>query len=309
MYVCGGMAALIGCIFIGPRQRPINAQGQLSQLEVSPFSSSWHTLGTMFIWIGSFGVHLGSIHGFSAIVATRVCLNTLLSSATSGVCTLAWTLALDNSYFSEGTQGTRENHVLRLTNHGLIAGIVAISASCATIEYEMALVIGSLASLGYFIMSRLALVWDIDEVIQTVSIYFTMGCWSVTAAGIFSSPGLTQRAFSASTGAPAPASCGILYSCEASGGRQFGANVLYLVFVCLWSGTLSTATFFALQHLGWLRISKHTELVKMHEEHQDDEPNVDLVYQLGYKYRPHHRVYGVDDDTSSPRDRDTRIEI
>ncbi|WIA36654.1 hypothetical protein OEZ86_007938 [Tetradesmus obliquus] len=141
---------------------------------------------------------------------------------------------------------------LRCALDGALAGLVAISASCAVVEMYAAFVIGLLGGAAYLAGLRLVRLLQVDDPVHVTAVHLLPGIWGAIAPGIFATPALLPA-----VGYPAPAgSSGIFYKGD---GKQLGIQLLGALVVFLWSLALSLALFAALKLLKLLRVPAASE--------------------------------------------------
>lgn len=248
VHVTGGMAALVGCVVIGARRGRFAADGK--PLVMTKQSPIMQTLGVLILWFGWYGFNCGatlSLQGYLADVVGKIAVNTTLSAAISGLTTI-----ILNRLFNRGL--TDPSSVA----NGIIAGLVGISAGCATVDPYGSIVIGFVSAIVYFYSSRLMIFLNIDDVVDAAPVHLFCGIWGTIAAGLFSTPQNVMMAYGRSEAA---ASCGIFYTCQGNSLNQFGANMVLILMIMLWTGLMSFVVFSFLTFGGWLRISAGVEEV------------------------------------------------
>ena len=242
----GGMAALVGCILVGPRIGRFDGNG--FPVELPQQSVPLQTLGTMILWMGWYGFNCGSTLTLSnngADVAGKVAVTTTLSAATSGICTVVWGKVWGDRIICP-----------TLGNNGILAGLVGITAGCAVVEPETAIVIGFISSIVYTLASKALIFYRIDDVVDCVPVHLCCGIWGTLAAGLFATAENYKMAYG-DFGVDTP--CGLFYTCNGNAGKQFGAQLVFILAVIGWVGTLSFILFFTLKRTGNLRVTKEVE--------------------------------------------------
>lgn len=166
----GGWCALAGIIVLGPRLGRFSGSGEPRM--IPGHSLPLVALGGFVLWLGWFGFNGGSTLSAEGPIG-RVLLNTHIAGASGliGVAVLA-TLR-------------RQPLLMSASVNGVIGGLVAITAGCATMSPAFALltgVIGGLISvLGADLLERLRL----DDVVAAVPVHAFCGVWGTLAAGLF----------------------------------------------------------------------------------------------------------------------------
>jgi len=166
----GAWCSLAGIIVVGSRQGRFAASGVARSIP-------GHNLpliaqGGFILWLGWFGFNGGSTlsaHGPIGLVL----LNTNLAAA-AGFVGVAATLAV-----------LRMPFLMSFAINGIVGGLVAITAGCATQTPPYAVLTGLLAGVlvvsGTLLMERLRL----DDVVGAVPVHGFCGAWGTLAAGIF----------------------------------------------------------------------------------------------------------------------------
>lgn len=177
----GGWAALIGAIILGPRIGKYGPDGRVNAIPGHNLTSA--TIGCFVLWFGWFGFNPGSAMGIVgdpiAVAETAVTTNAAAATATLSATVTAWLLL-----------GKPD---LGMTLNGCLAGLVAITAPCAFVTVNMALVIGLAAGvlvvLSVLVFDRLR----VDDPVGAVSVHLVNGIWGTLCVGLFSHPDRIAR--------------------------------------------------------------------------------------------------------------------
>lgn len=242
VHMTGGLAALIGCFLLGPRTGRFDGNG--TPIAMPQQSVPMQTLGTMILWFGWYGFNCGStltLAGNASDVAAKTAVTTTLSAAVSGICTVIW-----------GKLFLKKGICPSLGNNGILAGLVGITAGCSTVDPEGAIIIGFVSSIVYISSSRLLIRLQIDDVVDCIPVHFFCGMWGVVAAGLFA----TAENYSMAYGGN---SCGLFYKCDGNSGRQFAANIVFILAIIAWVGSMSFIMFSTLKYFDVLRVSASVE--------------------------------------------------
>lgn len=166
----GGWIALAGVIVLGPRLGRFAEDG-------SPRTIPGHNLtsvavGGFILWLGWFG-----FNGGSTVAATPeiglINLNTHLAAAAGAFGAMLSMLLV------------RSPVLMTDTVNGSIAGLVGITAGCATMEPAYAILTGAIAGVIAVAGSRMLLRAHIDDVVGAVAVHGFAGAWGTLAAGLF----------------------------------------------------------------------------------------------------------------------------
>ncbi|MDZ5470460.1 ammonium transporter [Bacillus sp. 31A1R] len=176
VHLTGAMAALAATILLKPRIGKYNKDG--SSNNIYGHNQVFTALGVLILWVGWFGFNAGSTvsvdEGFFGFVA----LNTNLAAGAGAVAALliSWVVL-------------GKSDVPTMLNGGL-AGLVAITASCAFVDTWAAVVIGFVAGLLVFYSVRFFEKRKIDDPIYALSVHGAAGIWGTLSTGFFATPEL-----------------------------------------------------------------------------------------------------------------------
>jgi Amt family ammonium transporter len=171
----GGWAALAGGLLLGARTGKYQQDGKVRP--IPGHNMSFATLGAMILWLGWFGFNPGSTMAADAGAIASIALNTNMAAAAGclAATATAW-LALGKPDLSMILNGT-------------LAGLVAITAPCATVSIGSSVVIGAVA--GVLVVFAV-LFFDkvrIDDPVGALSVHLVNGIWGTLALGLFNTEG------------------------------------------------------------------------------------------------------------------------
>ncbi|MBD1380498.1 ammonium transporter [Metabacillus arenae] len=176
VHLTGAMAAFAATILLKPRIGKFNKDGSANN--IFGHNQVFTALGVLILWIGWFGFNAASTvavdDGFFGFVA----LNTNLAAGAGAVA------ALLISWIVLG-----KSDVTTMLN-GALAGLVAITASCAFVETWAAVVIGFIAGIIVFYSVRFFEKRKIDDPIYALSVHGAAGVWGTLSTGFFATPEL-----------------------------------------------------------------------------------------------------------------------
>ena len=143
--------------------------------------------------------------------------------------------------------------------NGVLTGLVAITAGCATVDTWAAVVIGIFAGLFYLLGSKLLIHLRIDDAVDAIPVHMVGGAWGVIATGIFTSPDRLEAAFGMSE------HVGWFYSWSRQSGdfTLLGIQLISVLFIFGWTSVLMGTFFYILNMIGLLRIDTLEEEVGM----------------------------------------------
>lgn len=166
----GGWVALAGIIVLGPRLGRYGPDGSSRLIPGHNLPSV--ALGGFILWLGWFGFNGGSTAAATTSIGL-INLNTHIAASAGAVGTM-----MAMRLFSQPM-------LLTNTINGSIAGLVAITAGCATMEPVYAMVTGLVA--GFVVLAAAALLdkAKLDDVVGAVPVHAFGGAWGTLAAGLF----------------------------------------------------------------------------------------------------------------------------
>lgn len=166
----GGWCALAGIIVLGPRLGRFSQSGE-------PRAIPGHNLGLValggfILWFGWFGFNGGSTLAGDASIG-KIILNTHLSACGGavGAALFSWLVG--------------RPLLLTSTVNGSVGGLVGVTAGCATMDPQFAVITGLLSGVITIIGPMLLSSARLDDVVDAVSVHGFCGAWGTIAAGLF----------------------------------------------------------------------------------------------------------------------------
>ena len=166
----GAWCALAGVIILGPRLGRFDKSGKPRELR--GHNLTLVALGGFILWFGWFGFNGGSTLSASADIGL-INLNTQLAAAAGASASMLLAVAL------------RKPILLTDTVNGSLAGLVAITAGCASMLPAYAVLTGAIGGVVCVLGGQLMLKMHLDDVVGAVSVHGFAGAWGTLAAGIF----------------------------------------------------------------------------------------------------------------------------
>ncbi|HLH10121.1 MAG TPA: hypothetical protein VKW78_22995 [Terriglobales bacterium] len=175
IHAAGGLTALSIAWLLGPRRGKYSHDGMPTA--IPGHNSTLVLVGCMFALIGFLALNSAGallLAGVSRWQLVLVLVNTFLAAATSSLATL-------------GTTRIRFGKPdASLSANGWIAGLVAISASCAFVVPAAAILIGAVAGMLLpFAIDVFEFRLGIDDPGGSISVHGVAGLWGLFAAGLF----------------------------------------------------------------------------------------------------------------------------
>lgn len=166
----GGWCALAAIIVVGPRLGRFGPNGE--SRPIPGHNLTLVALGGFLLWFGWFGFNGGSTTEGTTSIG-KIILNTHLAACAGGV-----SVALLSWLFGRPI-------LLTSTVNGSLGGLVGITAGCATMDPQFAILTGAIAGAIVLIGPALLNSFGLDDVVDAVSVHAFCGVWGTLAAGIF----------------------------------------------------------------------------------------------------------------------------
>ena len=234
VHLTGAAAALAATMILKPRIGKFNKDGSANNL--AGHNQVYTTLGVLILWVGWFGFNAGSTVSVDAAFFGFVALNTALAAAAGAVAAtlISWVVL-------------GKSDIPSILN-GALAGLVAITASCAFVDVWASVIIGFVAGVLVFYSARFFEKRRIDDPIYALSVHGTAGVWGTLSTGFFATNEL------ATVGKP-----GLFYG---GGFEQLGVQLMGVVACGLFAFLVSYAILFIMKKvMGNIRVSEEEEIM------------------------------------------------
>ncbi len=229
----GGTAALIGAIFLGPRigKYEHDKSGKVTKVHAIPgHSLTLGALGTFILWFGWYGFNgaactqLGGVGGLAAVFTT-----TTIAPAIAAVVTMLFT------WFKNGKPD------VSMTLNAALAGLVAITPTCATVDALGATIIGGVSGIiVVLVVEFLDLKLHIDDPVGAVAVHLANGIWGTLSDGLFN------------------VESGVFYG---GGFKHLGVQCLGEFTIVAWTTVCMLITFTLIKKFHGLRASREEEVI------------------------------------------------
>jgi Amt family ammonium transporter len=171
----GGWIALAGAMVLGPRIGKYTEDGKAKAIPGHNLPLAG--LGVFILWFGWFGFNPGSTTTADGSIGF-IAMNTSLA-ACGGVLG-----AMFISWFRYGKPD------ISMTMNGALAGLVGITAGCATVSPLSSIIIGAIAGLLVVVsIEFIDRVLKIDDPVGASSVHGVCGAWGTIACGLFNTDG------------------------------------------------------------------------------------------------------------------------
>ena len=229
----GGWLALTGAIVLGPRLGKYDAEG--NPRPIAGHNLPLAALGVFILWLGWFGFNPGSQMGADAAPISSIAITTNLAAAAGAI------LAMITAWIILGKPDAG------MALNGALAGLVAITAGCASVTPTSAAIIGALGGIVVVLSVLLFEKLRIDDPVGAISVHGTCGALGTILLGFFDS------------------SSGVF----AGGGfALLGAQVVGVLAVLVWCLVTGFILFYGIKAVTGLRVTEEEEQAGLdYEEH------------------------------------------
>lgn len=237
IHMVGGISALIGAALLGPRIGKFKRDESGKVIKVRTFPGHnlpIGALGVFILWLGWYGFNGAAATSLEQL-GTIFLTTTIAPAVATVVCML----------FTWIKYGKPD---VSMCLNASLAGLVAITAPCDTVDALGSLIIGAIA--GVLVVFG---VWFCDHVIHVddpvgaVAVHCFNGIWGTLAVGLFST-----------TSVPGNDSfTGLFYG---GGFHLLGLQALGVVTVGAWTAVTITIVFLIIKHTVGLRVSEQEEI-------------------------------------------------
>ncbi|MCD8346003.1 MAG: ammonium transporter [Oscillospiraceae bacterium] len=235
IHMVGGIAALIGAIFLGPRigKYVKDENGKVTKVNAIPgHSITLGALGVFLLWFGWYGFNGAAATSASELAS--IFLTTTIAPAVATFTTMIFT------WVKNGKPD------VSMCLNASLAGLVGITAGCDALDAIGAAVVGIVSGfLVVFVVELLDLKLHIDDPVGAVGVHMANGVWGTLAVGLLANPD-----------APAGLS-GLFYT---GSFKQFGLQLLGVVSVAAYAVVMMVITFALIKKFHGLRASAEDEI-------------------------------------------------
>ena len=241
----GGWAALAGAIVLGARTGKYTPDGKPKAIPGHNIPLA--ALGVFILWFGWFGFNPGSTTAGTNLSIAVIAVTTNIAAAAGAIS------AMITVWIRFGKPDTS------MTLNGALAGLVAITAGCASVSPLSALIIGLAAGIiVVLVIEFVDKVLKVDDPVGAISVHGVCGAFGTIAVGLFAEP-----AYGTASGMGD--SAGLFFG---GGIKLLLTQLTGVVSVFIWTFTGALLLFFLIKKLIGLRVSEMEELKGLDiEEH------------------------------------------
>jgi ammonium transporter, Amt family len=179
VHMVGGILALMGAIFIGPRRDRVWGQPPKGHNMVIA------TLGVFILWFGWYGFNVGStLNAQDVGLMGLVTVNTTIAAASGSIAAMFFT------YFRSGRWD------LPAILNGCLAGLVGITAGCAYVSPVGAFFIGITGGILVILALDIVEKAKVDDAVGAFAVHGVCGAMGCLAIGFWGLPALTGNEMS-----------------------------------------------------------------------------------------------------------------
>jgi ammonium transporter, Amt family len=226
VHLTGGVAALVGAAFLGPRIGKFDAKTGKARA-IPGHSIVLGALGTLLLFFGWFGFNGGSVLALDGDVIGFVIVTTALAGGAGGTAA---------GIFTRLTNGKWD---VAMMANGILAGLVGITAGADSVSFNMAILVGLIA--GVLVAASVKMIdsLKIDDPVGAISVHGVCGILGTLWVGLAATDG------------------GLFFG---GGAELLIAQVIGIVGVIAWVGIASAILFGTLKAVGQLRVSEEEEI-------------------------------------------------
>ena len=235
IHMVGGIAALVGAIFLGPRigKYVTNKDGKVTKVNAIPgHSITLGALGVFILWLGWYGFNGAAATSASELAS--IFLTTTIAPSVATVVTMLYT------WVKNGKPD------VSMCLNASLAGLVGITAGCDAMDAIGASVVGIVSGiLVVVVVEGLDLKLHIDDPVGAVGVHMANGIWGTIAVGLLATPS-------------APAGLeGLFYT---GSFKLLGIQILGFAAVAAYAAVLMVITFAIIGKLHGLRVTSEEEI-------------------------------------------------
>jgi Amt family ammonium transporter len=238
----GGWLALAGAMTIGPRKGKYTQDGRA--LAIPGHNIPLASLGVFILWLAWFGFNAGSTTVGDGSIG-RIAFITNISAVVAAVTTM----------LASWVKFKKPDVTMSL--NGALAGLVAITAGCANVNWMGAAIIGFVAGiLVFYSILFFDIKLKIDDPVGAISVHGVCGAWGTIAVGFFGAEKVLGIA---------EANSGLFYG---GGANQLISQLIGVGAFFAWAFGTGLILFKLIQKIAGLRVTPQEEYIGLDiEEH------------------------------------------
>ena len=234
IHMVGGIAALIGAMFLGPRIGKYvvdKKTGKKKAKAIPGHSLTLGALGVFILWFGWYGFNGAAAKDIDTLAS--IFLTTTLAPAVATCVTMIFT------WIKDGKPD------VSMSLNASLAGLVAITAPCDCVNALGSIIIGAVSGvLVVVVVELLDKKLHIDDPVGAVGVHMANGIWGTLAVGLFS------------TGYDGVGK-GLFYG---GGFKQLGVQFVGFASVAAWTVVTMVVVFALIKKTNGLRVTAEEEI-------------------------------------------------
>ena len=236
IHMVGGIAALVGAIFLGPRigKYVKDKSGKVVKVNAIPgHSITLGALGVFILWLGWYG-----FNGAAATTPSELASIFLTTTVAPSVATC---VTMIFTWIKNGKPD------VSMCLNASLAGLVGITAGCDAMDWVGAAVVGIVSGiLVVVVVEGLDMKLHIDDPVGAVGVHMANGIWGTIAVGLLANPD-----------APAGLS-GLFYT---GSFKQLGLQLLGFASVAVYAAVMMIIFFGLIKKFHGLRVTAEEEMM------------------------------------------------
>lgn len=233
IHTVGGTAALIGAFMLGPRigKYERNTVGKVTKVNaIQGHSLTLGALGVFILWFGWYGFNGAAATSIASLAS--IFLTTTVAPAIATVTCMIYTWIKN------------KKPDISMCLNASLAGLVAITAGCYTVDALGASIIGAVSGILVVLAAEtLDKKLHIDDPVGAVAVHFANGIWGTIAVGLFACVDFQNGASGTLT---APETLGLFYG---GNGYLLGIQAIGLLSILAWTTVWMILIFGAIKYL------------------------------------------------------------
>ena len=239
VHMVGGVAALVGAKILGPRIGKYSKSGKSKA--IPGHNLTLGALGVFILWFGWYGFNGAACTTIESLGSVFLTTTVATGAATVSCMIFTW--------IKDGKPD------VGMCLNASLAGLVAITAPCASVDALGAFIIGIVAGiLVDVVVELLDKKLHIDDPVGAVGVHMANGIWGTLAVGLFAT-GKGEGAF-----VDGSALAGLFYG---GGFKLLGIQALGICCIVAYVVVAMTIVFQIIKHTIGLRVSAEDEIIGM----------------------------------------------
>jgi Amt family ammonium transporter len=278
IHMVGGATSLIGAAILGPRlgkYRTDPKTGKKVAQAIPGHSIIMAALGCFLLWFCWYGFNGAAASDGANLGAILV--NTTIAPALGSIGAMAYT------WIKNGKPD------VSMTLNGSLAGLVAITAPCSSVDALGSIIIGLVAGILVVVaVEVMDNVFHIDDPVGAIAVHGVNGIWGTLAVGLFA----TDTIPGAVAGVTGEGAVGLFYG---GGFGQLGIQIVGVVSILAWTIVTMTIAFLLIKKTIGLRVTAEDEILGL----DITEHGLPSAY-AGFAFIPESIDTGSHDGVASP---------